>query len=57
MAWETPARRSCLTRPTLSGIESALRLVDSKISTHRVSMGTYEPAGDFVTGSFLGQPR
>ena len=28
------------------------RLVDSKISATGVFMGTYEPAGDVVTGSF-----
>ena len=31
---------------------SALRLVDSKVSTTGVVMGTYEPAGEIVTGSF-----
>ena len=31
---------------------AALKLVDSKISTTGVFMGTYEPAGDVVTGSF-----
>lgn len=29
----------------------ALRLVDSKISTTGVIIGTYEPAGDVVTGT------
>ena len=29
-----------------------LKLVDSKISTTGVFMGTYEPAGEVVTGSF-----
>jgi dihydrofolate reductase len=33
-------------------IPSALRLVDSKVSTTGVVIGTYEPAGEFVTGSF-----
>jgi dihydrofolate reductase len=33
-------------------IPAALRLVDSKISTTGVVMGTYEPAGEVVTGSF-----
>jgi dihydrofolate reductase len=33
-------------------IPSALRLVDSKISTTGVVIGTYEPAGEIVTGSF-----
>ena len=33
-------------------IPAALRLVDSKISTTGVFMGTYEPAGEVVTGSF-----
>jgi dihydrofolate reductase len=33
-------------------ISAALRLVDSKMSTTGVFMGTYEPAGDVVTGSF-----
>ena len=31
---------------------SGLRLLDSKVSTTGVVMGTYEPAGDLVTGSF-----
>ena len=33
-------------------IPSTLRLVDSTISTTGVFMGTYEPAGEVVTGSF-----
>ena len=33
-------------------IPSGLRLVDSKTSTTGVVMGTYEPAGEIVTGSF-----
>jgi dihydrofolate reductase len=33
-------------------IPARLRLVDSKISTTGVFMGTYEPAGEVVTGSF-----
>ncbi len=33
-------------------IPSALRLVDSKVSTTGVVIGTYEPAGPIVTGSF-----
>jgi dihydrofolate reductase len=33
-------------------IPSALKLVDSKVSTTGVVMGTYEPAGEIVTGSF-----
>jgi dihydrofolate reductase len=33
-------------------IPAALRLVDSRISTTGVFMGTYEPAGEVVTGSF-----
>jgi dihydrofolate reductase len=33
-------------------IPSALKLVDSKISTTGVVIGTYEPAGEIVTGSF-----
>ena len=33
-------------------IPAALRLVDSKISTTGVVIGTYEPAGEIVTGSF-----
>lgn len=33
-------------------IPSALRLVDSKVSTTGVVIGTYEPAGEIVTGSF-----
>ena len=31
-------------------IPASLRLVDSKISTTGVFMGTYEPAGEVVTG-------
>jgi dihydrofolate reductase len=30
----------------------ALRLVDSSVSTTGVVIGTYEPAGEIVTGSF-----
>ena len=30
----------------------ALKLVDSKVSTTGVVIGTYEPAGEIVTGSF-----
>ena len=33
-------------------IPASLRLIDSKISTTGVFMGTYEPAGQVVTGSF-----
>jgi dihydrofolate reductase len=33
-------------------IPAALRLVDSKVSTTGVFIGTYEPAGEIVTGSF-----
>jgi len=33
-------------------IPSGLRLVDGEVSTTGVIMGTYEPAGDIVTGSF-----
>jgi dihydrofolate reductase len=33
-------------------IPSGLKLVDSKVSTTGVVIGTYEPAGDIVTGSF-----
>ena len=33
-------------------IPSGLKLVDSKVSTTGVLMGTYEPAGEIVTGSF-----
>jgi len=39
-------------------IPSGLKLVDSKVSTTGVVMGTYEPAGEIVTGSFaLDWPR
>ena len=31
---------------------SGLKLVDSKVSTTGVVIGTYEPAGEIVTGSF-----
>jgi len=33
-------------------IPSALKLVDSKVSSTGVVIGTYEPAGGIVTGSF-----
>jgi len=33
-------------------IPAALRLVDSKVSTTGVVIGTYEPAGEIATGSF-----
>jgi dihydrofolate reductase len=33
-------------------IPSGLKLVDSKVSTTGVVVGTYEPAGEIVTGSF-----
>src|SRR5512144_3008499 len=33
-------------------VPSALRLVDSRVSTTGVVIGTYEPAGEIVTGSF-----
>ena len=33
-------------------IPAGLRLVDSKVSTTGVVMGTWEPAGELVTGSF-----
>ena len=33
-------------------IPSGLTLVDSKVSTTGVVIGTYEPAGEVVTGSF-----
>jgi dihydrofolate reductase len=32
-------------------IPSGLKLVDSKVSTTGVVVGTYEPAGEIVTGS------
>jgi dihydrofolate reductase len=33
-------------------IPSGLKLLDSKVSTTGVVIGTYEPAGEIVTGSF-----
>ena len=33
-------------------IPSGLTLVDSKVSTTGVVIGTYQPAGQIVTGSF-----
>ena len=33
-------------------VPSGLKLVDQKVSTTGVVMGTYEPAGEIVTGSF-----
>jgi dihydrofolate reductase len=33
-------------------VPSALTLVDSTVSTTGVVIGTYEPAGEIVTGSF-----
>ncbi|MGH2590076.1 MAG: dihydrofolate reductase family protein [Actinomycetota bacterium] len=35
-------------------IPSGLKLVDSKVSTTGVVIGTYEPAGELVTGTFAG---
>jgi hypothetical protein len=34
------------------GGSAGLKLVDSKVSTTGVVIGTYEPAGALVTGSF-----
>ena len=33
-------------------IPASLRLVDSSVSTTGVHIGTYEPAGELVTGTF-----
>ena len=33
-------------------IPAGLKLVDHKVSTSGVVIGTYEPAGEIVTGSF-----
>jgi dihydrofolate reductase len=33
-------------------IPAGLKLIDSKISTTGVVIGTYEPGGELVTGSF-----
>jgi len=33
-------------------VPAGLKLVDSKVSTTGVIIGTYEPAGEIVTGSF-----
>ena len=33
-------------------IPAGLKLIDSKVSTTGVMIGTYEPAGEIVTGSF-----
>ncbi len=33
-------------------VPAGLKLVDSKVSTTGVAIGTYEPAGEIVTGSF-----
>jgi dihydrofolate reductase len=38
-------------------IPGALRLVDSKVSTTGVTIGTYEPAGELVTGTFGATPE
>ena len=35
-----------------STIPSGLKLLDSKVSTTGVVIGTYEPAGEILTGSF-----
>jgi dihydrofolate reductase len=35
-------------------VPAGLRLVDSAVSTTGVVIGTYEPAGELVTGSFAG---
>ncbi len=37
-------------------VPSSLKLVDSKVSTTGVVIGTYEPAGEIVTGSFAPDP-
>jgi hypothetical protein len=40
-------------RPLSEGtIPAGLKLVDSTVSTAGVMIGTYEPAGEIVTGSF-----
>jgi dihydrofolate reductase len=36
-------------------VPSALKLVDSKVSTTGVVIGTYEPRGEIVTGSFAAE--
>jgi dihydrofolate reductase len=36
-------------------VPSALKLADSKVSTTGVVIGTYEPAGEIVTGSFAAE--
>jgi dihydrofolate reductase len=36
-------------------VPSALKLVDSKVSTTGVVIGTYEPGGEIVTGSFAAE--
>jgi hypothetical protein len=33
-------------------IPASLRLIDSRVSTTGVMVGTYEPVGELVTGSF-----
>ncbi len=33
-------------------VHAGLKLADSKVSTTGVVIGTYEPAGEIVTGSF-----
>jgi dihydrofolate reductase len=33
-------------------IPAGLKLIDSTVSTTGVTIGTYEPAGEIVTGSF-----
>jgi dihydrofolate reductase len=38
-------------------IPSALKLVDTKVSTTGVVIGTYQPAGEIVTGSFAPAPE
>ena len=38
-------------------VPAALKLVDSQVSTTGVVIGTYEPAGEIVTGSFALDPE
>ncbi len=48
-----PPRHRVGQAPVLGGtVPSGLKLVDSTVSTTGVVIGTYEPAGEIVTGSF-----
>ena len=48
-----PGRRRIGQTPVSDGtVPAGLKLIDSSVSTTGVVIGTYEPAGEIVTGSF-----